>query len=268
MSASALETQPAPAVSLERFGSVARLYGSESLEKLARAHVCVIGVGGVGSWVVEALARSGVGEFTLVDPDDVCITNTNRQLPALEGEYGRPKIDVLAERVARINPDCRIHRIHVFLTAATVDEVIKPGCTMVVDAVDRMTPKALIIAHSRRLGLEVITIGGAGGRRDPTRIRVGDLVSTSGDMLLKLVRRKLRRSHGWPTGSRDPMGVAAVFSAEPQVYPWSIGAICATPEPGSNLHMDCASGFGAACFVTGAFGFAAAAEIVRRIAAA
>lgn len=262
-----METQSAPQVDLDRFGSVARLYGKEALEKLARAHVCVIGVGGVGSWIVEALARSGVGEFTLVDPDDVCVTNTNRQLPALEGEYGRPKIDVLAARVERINSACRVHRLHVFLTAATADDVIKPGYTMVVDAVDRMTPKALIIAQSRQLGLDVITIGGAGGRRDPTRIRVGDLAATSGDMLLKLVRKKLRRSHGWPAGKRDSMDVAAVFSAEPQVYPWSDGAVCDIPEPGSNLHMDCASGFGAACFVTGAFGFAAAAEIVRRITA-
>ncbi|HEX4083326.1 MAG TPA: tRNA threonylcarbamoyladenosine dehydratase [Chthoniobacteraceae bacterium] len=250
---------------LDRFGGVARLYGPLALEKLSRAHVCIIGVGGVGSWIVEALARSGVGRMTLIDMDDVCVTNTNRQVPALEGEYGRPKIDVLAERVRRIHPQCEVTLQPEFLTESTAERLIHTGYTHVVDAVDRMTPKALIIARSRELGLDAITIGGAGGRRDPTRIRVGDLGSTSGDMLLRLVRKKLRRAHGWPQGNGHVMGVGAVYSSEPQVYPWASGEVCATPEPGSNLHMDCASGFGAACFVTGAFGFAASGEIVRRI---
>ena len=257
--------QPPAAVDLDRFGGVARLYGPNALEKLARAHVCVIGIGGVGSWIVEALARSGVGALTLIDMDDVCITNTNRQVPALEGNYGRPKIDALAERVERINPVCKVMRYHAFLTESNAGELIHSGYTYLVDAVDRMTPKALSIVRGREIGLEVLTIGGAGGRRDPTRIRVGDLGATSGDTLLKLVRKKLRRSHNWPPGKGHTMGVAAVYSSEPQVYPWSNGEICATAEPGMNLHMDCASGFGAACFVTGAFGFAAAGEIVRRI---
>jgi tRNA A37 threonylcarbamoyladenosine dehydratase len=256
-----------PATSLDRFGGLARLYGPGALEKLARTHVCVIGLGGVGSWIAEALARSAIGRLTLIDLDDVCITNTNRQLPAMDGEYGRPKIDVLAGRIERINPACQVTRHHAFLTESTAAGLIHPGYTFVVDAVDRMTPKALIIARSRALGLDVITIGGAGGRRDPTRVRTGDLGATSGDMLLKLVRKKLRRAHGWPSGKGHTMGVGAVYSSEPQVYPWSNGDVRDTAEPGSNLHMDCASGFGAASFVTGAFGFAAAAEIVRRVTA-
>jgi len=256
---------PLLAVDLDRFGGVARLYGPDALEKLARAHVCIIGVGGVGSWIVEALARSGIGQLTLIDMDDVCITNTNRQVPALEGEYGRPKIDVLAERVRHIHPGCEVTRRHAFLTEATAEELIHPGFDFVVDAVDRMTPKALIIARCRQVAVEALTIGGAGGRRDPTCVRVGDLGATSGDTLLKLVRKKLRRTHGWAPGKGQVMGVTAVYSSERQVYPWSNGEVCATAEPGSNLHMDCASGFGAACFVTGAFGFAAAGEIVRQI---
>ena len=262
--ASPAETSLSPGL-LDRFGGLARLYGRDALDKLSRAHVCIVGLGGVGSWIVEALARSAVGHFTLIDLDDICITNTNRQVPALEGEYGRPKIDVLAERVHRINPACEVSLHHAYLTEATAGDLIHPGYTFVVDAVDRMTPKALIIARARELGLEVLTIGGAGGRRDPTRIRVGDLGSTSGDMLLRLVRKKLRRSHGWTPGKGHTMGVAAVYSSEPQLFPWSNGDVCSTAEPGSNLHMDCASGFGSACFVTGAFGFAAAGEIVRRI---
>jgi tRNA A37 threonylcarbamoyladenosine dehydratase len=260
-------TDAPPHIDLDRFGGLARLYGRDALEKLARAHVCVIGLGGVGSWIVEALARSALGELTLIDLDDVCITNTNRQLPALDGEFGRPKVDVLAERVLRIHPACRVTRRHAFLTDSTANDLIHPGYSFVVDAVDRMTPKALIIARSRELGLDVLTIGGAGGRRDPTRIRAGDLGATSGDMLLRLVRKKLRKSHGWTRGKGHTMGVAAIYSSEPQVFPWSNGEVRATAEPGANLHMDCASGFGAASFVTGAFGFAAAAEIVRRITA-
>jgi tRNA A37 threonylcarbamoyladenosine dehydratase len=269
MPAPSLATPPIPqrqvSVDLDRFGGLARLYGRDALEKLARAHVCVVGVGGVGSWIVEALARSGIGHLTLIDMDDVCITNTNRQVPALEGEYGRPKIDVLAERVQRIHSACEVSRHHAFFTEGTAAGLIHPGYSFVVDAVDRMTPKALIIAQARELGIETLTIGGAGGRRDATRVRVGDLGATSGDMLLRLVRKKLRRSHGWAPGKGHTMGVAAVYSSEPQVFPWSNGEVCDTAEPGSNLHMDCASGFGAACFVTGAFGFAAAGEIVRRI---
>jgi len=263
--APAPSSQAVGSVDLDRFGGLARLYGRDALEKLARAHVCVVGVGGVGSWIVEALARSGIGQLTLIDLDDVCITNTNRQVPALEGEYGRPKIDVLTERVLRIHPGCHVTRQHSFFTDATADDLIHPGYSFVVDAVDRMTPKALIIARARGLGIETLTIGGAGGRRDSTRIRVGDLGATSGDMLLRLVRKKLRRAHGWTPGKGHTMGVAAVYSSEPQVFPWSNGEVCDMAEPGSNLHMDCASGFGAACFVTGAFGFAAAGEIVRRI---
>ena len=121
--------------SLERFGGVARLYGPDALEKLDRAQVCVIGIGGVGSWIVEALARSGAGALTLIDMDDVCITNTNRQVPALEGEYGRPKIDVLAERIGRIHPGCQVTRHHAFLTESTAGELIHAGYDCVVGAV-------------------------------------------------------------------------------------------------------------------------------------
>jgi len=265
MSGPHVTEQADASVSVDRFGGLARLYGREALEKLGREHVCVIGVGGVGSWIVEGLARSGIGALTLIDPDDVCITNTNRQVPALDGEYGRPKIDALAERVARINPGCEVRRVAQFLTEATAGELIHAGYTWVVDAVDRMTPKAVIIARARELGLRTLTIGGAGGRRDPTRVRVGDLSSTSGDMLLRLVRKKLRRAHGWPAGNGHHSGVRAVYSSEPQVFPWANGEARAMAEPGTNLHMDCASGFGAAAFVTGAFGFAAAAEIARQV---
>jgi len=250
-----------------RFGGLGRLYGNAALERLARAHVAIIGVGGVGSWTVEALARSGVGRLTLIDMDDVCITNTNRQLPALEGQIGRPKVEVLAERVRLINPDCKITPIVEFFTESSEDRLLSQSdYDWVVDAVDRMSIKALIIASAFKRHMRVLTVGGAGGRRNPTGVRLADLGRTGGDPLLRQVRRELRYTHGWARGEGNDYGVPAIFSSEPQVFPRNDGTVCANPEPESNLRMDCASGYGAACFVTGTFGFAAAGEIVHQIA--
>ncbi|HEY5752469.1 MAG TPA: tRNA threonylcarbamoyladenosine dehydratase [Chthoniobacterales bacterium] len=250
-----------------RFGGVDRLYGPGAAGKLAAAHVAIVGVGGVGSWTVEALARSGVGKLTLIDLDDVCITNTNRQLPALEGEIGRPKAVVLGERARLIHPGIEVNPVLEFFTPTTADRLLDADYDFVVDAVDRMSIKALIIHESLVRGMKVVTVGGAGGRRDPTQIRVGDLGAAGGDLLLRQVRKKLRRTHGWARGEGNSYGVAAVFSAEPQVFPWADGQVCDVPEPESNLKMDCASGLGAACFVTGTFGLVAAGEVVKQLLA-
>ncbi|MEI8234387.1 MAG: tRNA threonylcarbamoyladenosine dehydratase [Verrucomicrobiota bacterium] len=254
-------------VDAERFGGLGRLFGRAALERLARAHVAVVGVGGVGSWTVEALARSGVGRLTLIDMDDVCITNTNRQLPAWEGTVGLPKVEVLAERARLIHPGCAVEPLGEFFLESSADRLLSPAgqpYDWIVDAVDRAAIKALLIAKARERGIGVVTAGGAGGRRDGTRVRCGDLGSTGGDALLKQVRRELRRGYGWAKGGCD-FGVPAVYSSEPQMFPQRDGTVCATAEAGENLRMDCASGYGAACFVTGAFGFAAAGEVVRRL---
>lgn len=250
-----------------RFGGIARLYGRSGLERLRSACVCVIGVGGVGSWTVEALARSGVGALTFVDLDDVCVTNVNRQIHALDGEIGRPKISVLAERVRRIHPECRVEPIADFFGAGTADRLLAPRYDFVVDATDKMTNKCLIISGCRERGLPVLTVGGAGGKRDGTAVRVADLARAEQDELLKLVRRKLRRDFGFPRDLRQDFAVSCVYSPEKPIYPWSNGTCSAEPEEGGeSLTLDCASGFGTATFVTGAFGFAAAGEVVRRIA--
>lgn len=254
----------------QRFGGLGRLYGAAALPRLAAAHVGVVGVGGVGSWTVEGLARSGIGALTLVDLDDVCVTNVNRQLPALDGEIGRPKVEALADRVRRINPECRVTTLTEFFTAASVDQVLAAPYTYVVDAIDGMSHKALLIAECRRRGLPVLTVGGAGGKRETTEIRTGDLGDAWGDELLRQVRRKLRRAHGFAPGTqkgRMHFDVRCVWSSESPVFPWADGTCAAVPEPGSNLTLDCESGFGTAVFVTGAFGLAAAGEVVRAIAA-
>ncbi len=254
----------------ERFGGVGRLFGTAALKRLHAAHVCVIGVGGVGSWTVEGLARSGIGALTLIDLDDVCVTNTNRQLPALEGNIGRPKVTVLAERVRLINPSCRVEAVQEFFTEASATKLIAPAFDFVVDAIDNMTNKARLIAACRDRGRPCLTVGGAGGRRDPTQIRVGDLGDVEQDLLLRQVRKKLRRDFGFLPGTtrgRKPFHVRCVWSVEKAVFPWADGTCRAEAEPNSNLAMDCESGFGSAVFVTGAFGFAAAGEVVRLIAA-
>lgn len=258
-----------PADYLDRFGGVARLLGRAALDRLAAAHVCVVGLGGVGSWTVEGLARSGVGALTLIDLDDVCVTNVNRQLPALEGQIGRPKTTVLAERVCLINPACRVSPVQEFFTATTAERLLDGRFDYVVDAIDKVPAKALLIAAARRHGLPVLTIGGAGGRRDPTAIRSGDLGESSADALLRLVRKTLRREHGFAPGAqrgRMHFGVRCVWSEEAQVFPWANGTCATEREPGSSLALDCASGFGTAVFVTGVFGLAAAGEVVRSLA--
>ncbi len=249
----------------ERFGGIGRLYGAGSLACLQAAHVAVVGLGGVGSWTVEGLARSGVGRLTLIDLDDVCVTNTNRQLPAIEGNHGRPKAEALAERVRLINPDCQIDVVMAFLTAANADEVLAPAFDVVVDAIDGTTNKADLIGACVQLGKRCVTVGGAGGKRDASQLRIGDLGEAWGDELLKMVRKKLRREHGFARGEGNRYGVRCVWSAENPTYPWADGTCSNEPEPGSNLKLDCASGFGTAVWVTGAMGLVAAQEAVKWI---
>jgi tRNA threonylcarbamoyladenosine dehydratase len=252
---------------LQRFGGLARLYGAAALPRLHAAHVCIVGVGGVGSWVVEGLARSGVGALTLIDLDDVCLTNVNRQLPALDGNIGRPKVDALAERVKLINPDCTVTAVGEYFTARTADQLLAKRHDWVVDCIDLMSNKALLIAECTRRGQPVLTVGSAGGKRDATRIRVHDFGDAHGDELLRQVRKKLRRDHGFAKGEGNTYGIPCVSSQEKPVYPWADGTCATEPEEGSNLRLDCATGFGTGVFITGAFGFAAAGELVRRIAA-
>ena len=247
---------------LNRFGGVGRLLGRAAMARLHAAHVCVAGVGGVGSWTVEALARAGVGALTLIDLDDVCVTNVNRQLPALDGQIGRPKVVVLAERVRLINPACRVEARAEFFTSESAERLLGGGFDALVDAIDGTTQKALLIAECVRRRLPCVTVGGAGGKRDATRIRAADLAESHGDSLLRLVRKELRRDHGFAAGAGHRYGVRCVYSDEAPVYPWADGTCGTEKEPGSTLTLDCATGFGTAVWVTGAFGLVAAQEAV------
>lgn len=248
-----------------RFSGVQRLVGADGQARLQQAHVCVVGVGGVGSWAVEALARTGVGALTLVDFDEICISNVNRQLPAITGAFGKPKVAVLAERVHLIQPDCHVQPLPTQFMASTADALLAPPYSAVLDAIDRPALKALLIAGCYQRGLPIVSAGAAGGRRDPTQIRLADLAQVTHDRLLRATRDTLRKQHGFPENTKTPFGVRCVFSPEAPVFPTKTGAVCRTPERDANLRLDCQSGYGTACFVTGTFGFVAAAEIVRLI---
>lgn len=248
-----------------RFGGIGRLFGAAGLARLRATHVCVVGIGGVGSWAVEALARSGVGALTLVDLDDVCVSNVNRQLHALDPEVGRPKVEAMAQRVRGINAGCSIRAVPEFFTESNADALLSGPFDYVLDAIDSVSNKCRLIAMCRSKDLPLVTCGGAGGRRDATAVRVADLAVTTHDRLLQKVRERLRKEFGFPRGA-EPFGVDCVYSPEAPVFPRCDGSVAAEREAGSNLQLNCESGFGTATFVTGTFGFAAAGLIVRRIA--
>jgi len=261
----AVETGEWEADCARRFGGVDRLYGRGAWRRLSRAHVVVVGLGGVGSWTVESLARSGVGRLTLIDLDEVCVTNINRQLPALTETVGRLKGEVLAERVRSIHPYGRVKVVPAFLTAANADALLAPQSDCVVDAVDRMSIKALILATARRHGHRVVTVGASGGKRRPEAVQVADLGASGGDELLRQVRRRLRRAHNWSRGEGQHYGVPAVFSTEPRIFPRSDGAVCLERETAESLRLDCAGGLGAVCPVTATFGMVLGSVVLREL---
>lgn len=251
-----------------RFAGIARLYGVDALARLQRAHVLVIGVGGVGSWAAEALARSGFGRMTLIDGDDVCVSNTNRQMHALQGNYGKLKVEVLAERLRAINPDLQIDARAHFLTPSNLDLIGDGGFDAVFDACDAFRVKVETIVYCRRRKIPIIVSGSAGGRVDPTQIRVRDLSRTEHDALLSLIRKKLREEFKYPRGPKRYFGVPAVYSLENVRYPSADGGICsAKPETLEEGRLDCGGGLGAATHVTGAFAFVAVGELIRRLLA-
>ncbi|WP_076593511.1 tRNA cyclic N6-threonylcarbamoyladenosine(37) synthase TcdA [Herminiimonas arsenitoxidans] len=251
-----------------RFGGIARLYGNAALERFRNAHVCVIGVGGVGSWVVEALARSAIGKITMIDLDNLAESNINRQIHALTDTLGKAKVTALAERIAQINPYCVVTEIEDFLSADNLDEMIgSRQYDYIIDAIDNVRAKTALIAYCRKHKLKLVTIGGAGGQIDPTKIEVLDLCRTEQEPLLAKVRKRLRAEHGFPRGTKNKFGIDAVFSTEPLRFP-ETEKVCAVDGDDQTgiTGLNCA-GFGSAMVVTASFGLVAAAHVLRKLAA-
>lgn len=244
------------------------MYGEDAIARLGDAHVTVIGLGGVGSWTAEALARSGVGRLTLVDLDEVCTSNINRQVHATNATVGRSKAVVMAERIAAINPRAVVEVREKFFTDKTADELLSERCDFVVDAIDSFKYKVMLIAACRRRGQPVVVCGSAGGRRDATKVETADLAKTYRDGLLQLVRKKLRDEHGFEKRGVEPFGIPAAFCPEPPVYPDRAGGVtCEKPRDaqGRSMRLSCEQGLGAASFVAGTIGFAAAGLVVNRL---
>jgi tRNA threonylcarbamoyladenosine dehydratase len=249
----------------DRFAGIDRLYGRGSLARFRQSRVAIVGLGGVGSWAAEALARSGVGHLTLIDADDLCLSNTNRQLPAVVGEYGRSKVQVMAERCRAINPAIEVHAVASFLTPTNLESLLDHRFDTVLDACDSFRVKVEAIAWCRRRKLPVVAVGSAGGRTDPTQVRVRDLSRTEHDALLSLIRKKLRGEFNFPKSAGRYFGVPAVYSLENVRYPQPDGSVCGLRPPvdaDAGLKLDCGSGLGAATHVTGAFAFAAVGRIL------
>ena len=247
-----------------RFGGIGRLYGNKELQALEQAHFCVIGIGGVGSWAAEALVRTGVGKITLIDMDDICVTNVNRQLHADSHSIGQQKIEAMKARCLAINPDCEVTLIDDFLMLDNIREYIQ-GFDYVIDCIDAVKEKAALIAHCKRNKIPIITTGGAGGQTDPSQIQYGDVAKTTHDPLLAKVRYLLRKQYNFTTNPKRKFAVDCVYSTEQLVYPSSDGTVCKMKQQAEGgKNMDCATGFGSATMVTGSFGFYAAARAVQK----
>ncbi|HYN55028.1 MAG TPA: tRNA threonylcarbamoyladenosine dehydratase [Methylotenera sp.] len=254
-----------------RFGGVSRLYGISGLAKLQAAHICVIGIGGVGSWAAEAIARNAVGTITLIDLDNIAESNVNRQLHAVDGEFGKAKVSVMAERIRLINPMARVIEIEDFVTVENIIMMLNHGYDGVIDCIDDAKAKMAVAAFCKQNQVSLVTVGGAGGRLDPTRIRQADLSEVTGDRLLAKVRNGLRRDYHFPKGENysfkssakskaSKFGITAIYSDEPIIKP---DAVCVADDS-AITGLNCA-GYGSSVCVTAPFGFAAAANLIQQL---
>lgn len=250
----------------QRFAGLSRLYSEKGLAKLQKARVCVVGIGGVGSWVAEALARSGVQHICLIDLDDISISNVNRQIHALSSTLHQSKIEVMATRIRDINPECVTQLIEDFITPDNVSEYINNEFDVVIDAADSVNAKAAMIAHCKRNKIKIICIGGAGGQWDPLLITKGDLAKTIQDPLLAKVRSQLRRFHHFSQNPKRNFGVECIYSTEQLKYPTADGDISQQKQNSQGAgKMDCSTGFGAFVGVTASFGLIAASRAIAHI---
>jgi tRNA A37 threonylcarbamoyladenosine dehydratase len=239
-----------------RFGGIERLLGEEALAQLQQSHVAIVGVGGVGCWAAEMLARSGVGKITLIDADELCVTNINRQIHALDSTVGKSKVQVMAKRINDINPVCKVICHEQFFMASTANELLL-DYDYLIDAIDSVKHKVLLLAECLKRRIPVVTCGGAGGKTDPSSIQSTDLAKTNGDRLLKKVRYELRKHHGLK--GKKKFKIQAVFSDQAMILPF-----CEV-EDKQSFKLDCDSGYGTSPMVISSFGILAADVVVKQL---
>lgn len=256
-----------------RFDRMGRLIGDQKMLRLMESHVMIIGLGGVGSWAAESIVRSGVGKVTLLDFDEICVTNFNRQLHALQGSIGKQKVEVMAERMQKINPQAKISAIPLFYNADHCERIFSEKPDYVIDAIDNVTAKCHLLSYCKEQQIPVITSTGSGGRLDPTHIRIADLGRTEKDPLARSIRKILREKHGFPPEEGALFGIPAVYSIEPPALPKELNydqgkgfrCVCSTSD---NPYFNCDNRnliLGSASFVTGSFGLACASHVVRAL---
>ena len=248
-----------------RFEGLGRVFGADALDALARAHFCIVGIGGVGSWAAEACARSGIGRITLIDHDDIHVSNTNRQLHTTLDTIDRPKVEVQRERVIGINPECECVAIDDLVTRGNIDKFDFAQFDYVIDCIDHVSHKLSLMHYCRRNKIPCISTGGAGGLTDPTRIEVKDLTQSWNDPLLAKVRATLRNQLGYSRNPKRRFAMDCVFSTEQPIYPAGDGSVShAKPEMPERTTLDCATGIGSFVGVTACFGFTAVAHAIRK----
>ena len=243
----------------QRFGGIGRLYTPEGLAKLRQSHICVIGIGGVGSWAVEALARSGIGKITMIAMDDICVTNIKRQIHALTSTVATLKTEAMKTRIAEINPECQVEIIDDFISPDNLADYLNRGYDYVIDAIDSVKTKAALIAYCKRNKIRLITTGGAGGQTDPSQIQIADLSKTIQDPLASKVRALLRKEYHFSQNPKRKFGVDCVFSTQPLIFP-KMGEGCEI-----SATMNCANGFGAVTIVTATFAFFAVGRVIDKL---
>jgi len=250
---------------LYRFSGIARLYGRPALNAFSRAHFVVVGLGGVGSWVAEAFARSGIGEITLIELDDICSSNINRQIQALNSTVGKQKLDVLGQRLKDINPELKLHSIQDFLSTENLNQYISKEHNVVVDAIDSANVKSALAAFCSAIKTRLIVVGSSGGKRNPQDITCSDLAKTCSDPLLAKIRSQLYRLHGFSRDKGRKFRIDAVYSTEQMVYPKPDGSVCMDKKVlTEGTKLDCANGFGSSMIVTSTFAMIAVQKSIDR----
>jgi len=248
---------------LKRFEGLARVFGQAALEHLHNAHFCIVGVGGVGSWAAEAAARSGIGKISLIDHDDIDISNTNRQLHTLESTIGSSKVEALKGRILQINPQSECHAVDDLVTRASLEKFNLQQYDYVIDAIDNAIHKLSLMHYCRRHKIPFVSTGGAGGQTDPTKIQISDLTQTFNDPLLAKVRAGLRQQVGYTRNPKRRFGIDCVYSTEQPIYPADNGQVSyEKPDMTERATLDCATGLGSFVGVTASFGFTAVSHAI------
>lgn len=246
------------------FSALQRVYGRKAADILPELKIGIVGIGGVGSWAAEVLARSAVGKLLLIDPDDIVASNTNRQVHAVSSRYGQSKVLVMQQRIEQINPACRCEVVDDLLVESNMQQLITDDLDYVIDAIDSIRFKAALINHCRRHKIRIVTTGGAGGRIDPSAVSTADLSKTWNDALAAKVRSRLRANYGYTRNPKRRFGVECVFSSEQPVYPDNRGDISQAKPGVPGATLDCESGYGSFAPVTATFGMIAAARALNK----